>query len=107
MRSECSARRLTHKYAPATVLDTAFNCPHCESIAEQIWHSALVKTLKPGETPMILTDAEAEERFSDKAEDPEKRVMVRFWVKNSVSGYPFIVEDGSLYKRYYDGKSSS
>jgi hypothetical protein len=87
---------LRKKYVPASVKETAFNCPHCGALASQEWYSLYVDRVAHGRTPFIpnsgfenavLNDPElddnAKERLIDEAKNM-KRGLVFFGERNGV-----------------------
>lgn len=41
------------KYVPASIKETAFNCPHCGTLTTQYWFKVYANELSAGDTPFI------------------------------------------------------
>ena len=62
------------KHVPASIKETAFNCPHCGALASQIWYRVYADPLKEPNTPFIpgpdffhavMSDLELDQKVKD------------------------------------------
>jgi hypothetical protein len=88
------------KYVPASIRETAFNCPHCGALTSQVWFATYVDNLADGATPFI-PDAEVVKRIhSDQLLKPEEKERFIENIKERMKGLIFFDKhDGALYNR--------
>ena len=78
------------KYVVPSVLETAFNCPHCGALAKQYWHKVFCE-YKKDEDPLPNVwskDRDANEVFKDVREKSEREKLIEF-VQRLQAGLPF------------------
>ena len=61
------------KYVPPSVRETAFNCPHCQALAQQFWHSLRGQKMSDGERPFIIYSSDGLEEYLEKIEDIKEK----------------------------------
>lgn len=90
------------KFVSPSILETAFNCPHCGALAKQHWFS-LYGDLKPKDSlPLRLTKETVNREYLEKIEDGEFRIAQEKLINKIVEGYPFIErEKKSSYLNFY------
>ena len=68
-----------NKYVPPTISETAFNCPHCGTLAKQFWFSSHADPLKKDSTPFFLSADGVDKLNLDHIEEPEERERLKRW----------------------------
>lgn len=78
------------KHVVPSVLETAFNCPHCGALAKQYWHNVFCEHLKDEDPlPNVWSkDRDANEVFKDIREKSEREKLVEL-VQRLQAGLPF------------------
>jgi len=78
------------KSVPASITETAFDCPHCGAYTTQYWYHSYGELIKDSNPPH-LPDEELKERFLSEKEIPEEsRKSLLDWIDNMNSGLVFI-----------------
>ena len=78
---------------PPSVKETAFNCPHCDALAQQHWHNGLAKPLGDGRSPTLITDQDvqrAAKRQSRSSKIDSGAIFSLSTLKKSATGRPFL-----------------
>ena len=86
------------KYAPPSIRETSFNCPHCGAFASQRWstlHANLNTEDKP--LPFIVSREQREEINLSVVEVGVERNKLPQWADKMVSGRPFLESQRSAY----------
>jgi hypothetical protein len=74
------------KYIPASIRETAFNCPHCGALTSQYWFDTYACRLGDGEKPFIPND-EVLEKFRQEQElEPEQKERLIEHIKERMNG---------------------
>ncbi|SOC08380.1 uncharacterized protein DUF4145 [Rhodobacter sp. JA431] len=76
------------KYAPPSVHETAFNCPHCAVLAQQFWFEIKASTLKERRTPFVISDSNKDEFDYSFLNDHEQKEEMMAWVLDMIKGAP-------------------
>jgi hypothetical protein len=83
------------KYVPASIRETAFNCPHCGALTSQFWYRTYVQYLEKGNTPFIPDSEVLEEIFNDKKLAKERKELLIENMKERMTGLVFFKEQDS------------
>jgi len=62
---------LRRRYVPASIRETAFNCPHCGAFTSQTWHNGYALPLGDGTTPFIPNMEYFDAIITDETLDPK------------------------------------
>ena len=81
------------KYVPPSITETAFNCPHCDVLANQFWFNLHAGLLKKGKTPVRIDEEGIKKLDLESIEDPEKRANTAKQAARMAKGRPFIEEN--------------
>lgn len=78
------------KYVPPSVMETAFNCPHCGALAKQFWYG--LATLDKDEEyplPNVMDEERAKNIDLTDIDDDGEREKLRAWIERMLLGAPF------------------
>ena len=90
------------KHVPASVRQTAFNCPHCRVLTTQYWHSLLANKInRDPPLPLVLAPEYRKRANLDATEDSEERKKIDKWLDMMVKGEPFLRD---IQLRGYSGR---
>ena len=87
------------KYVPPSVLETAFNCPHCDVLTTQTWYSLFAnETLPKRRRPLIISPERREQMTFEEFKNSDSRKKAIEWSDSMATGLPFLyVEEGNLW----------
>lgn len=81
------------KYVSPSVRKTAFNCPNCDALAMQEWHTLLISELPQNEKLPKIMDSESRKAISfEDIDDPKDIEKYRQVADKLVNGWPVITE---------------
>lgn len=73
---------MTKKSVPASVNETAFDCPHCGAYTTQFWFSLHARQLREDQpTPTIPTPQRSKEALNSSDHTAEERDKLREWIR--------------------------
>ena len=82
------------KHVAPSVRETAFNCPHCDVLANQFWYSLSGKQLlEENSLPTIIDDNYLNQNDFEDIEDADARIQIRRLAESMARGIPFLGDD--------------
>jgi len=78
------------KYVSPSIKETAFNCPHCHTLAKQFWHSIRADEFPNNRpTPNIISGDDDQDWAFEHIEDNKLRDKLVKWAEKMKEGRPF------------------
>ena len=78
------------KHVSPSVRETAFNCPHCDALAQQHWYFLVSQKVSDSNPLPLIIDSENRQKFTfDDVEDEKKRSRLSEWADTMAIGKPF------------------
>ena len=79
------------KFVPASIKETAFNCPHCGTLTTQTWFKlSLNRTADDHPTPLIIRPEGLKDFNIDLFEDPDLRSRTANLIERLSKGLPIV-----------------
>jgi hypothetical protein len=84
-------------YVPASVKETAFNCPHCGALTSQEWYSLYADRVEHGRTPFLPDAAFEKAVLNDPELDDETKERLIADAHNMNTGLVYLAERNGHY----------
>lgn len=92
---------IRNKYVSPSISKTAFNCPHCDVLAKQSWHSVHLDELRKDQCPLIWTQENSDDDKSTKSKELlTQRAKGHPFLKRNVSYREFDLQNVSVSQCY-------